>query len=94
MRYTRANSPDWAEFKPGAQDLAMDEIAILWATDSETRNAFLLEWLGAHGFTNRHGQSVQLSAPSDIGKLTPLQFDWLRQSLVEWTRDEALVPEA
>jgi len=94
MRYARAKSKDWVEFKPGADGLSIDELAALWALDAPTRNGLLLAWVDSYAFFNRHGESIVLETSADIGRLTPKQLDWLRQSLVDWTRDEDTSPEA
>jgi len=94
MRYTRAKSQDWVEFKPGAADLSMREIMTLYDVDAQKRNQFLLDWLAAYALFNRHNAALVLDSPDAIIDLTPKQFDWLRQVFVDWTRDEELAPEA
>lgn len=90
MRYTRPHSEDWVEIT-GADELSMRECDSLYQTDRATWGAIVRQVVSAYSLTRR-GQPVDLS--QDVMGLSIKQWDWLRASILEATRDEALDPEA
>lgn len=89
MRYVNEKTGDWVEIK-GAADLSMRELRQLYdagAMDAAIAlaKAVVVDW----SYTLK-GQPVTVG---DIDGLPPRGWDWLRQCIMDATRDEALDPE-
>lgn len=94
MRYTYdRDKTQWVEIS-GADALAMRELNRLYGGEQREMFATAASVVKACHILDRHGAEIDATNAAEIDRLNVPQWDWLRQSIITATRDEALDPEA
>lgn len=91
-QHYKRDKNQWVEIS-GADRLTMRELNSLYTGEQREMFVVAAEVVSASYVLDRHDAEIDLTQTSEIDRLSVPQWDWLRESIISATRDEALDPE-